>query len=175
MSKTLRTALQMDKEPFTVPRSVQQTIPIRRIWPDGIFQAGNKFSMSWAFSDINYEVASQAAKQSMFRAFGELINSLDVGAATKITVNNHRVNAERFKRDALIPLKGDALDGYRQEYNDMLMEHATSGSRMLRDRYITVSVHKKNVEEARLTLQRIGAGLARNLSALGSVCEAMDM
>ena len=175
MSKTLRTALQMDREKFTVPRSVQQTIPIRRIWPDGIFQVGNKFSMSWAFSDINYEVASQAAKQSMFRAFGELINSLDVGAATKITVNNHRVNAERFRRDSLIPLKGDALDGYRQEYNDMLVERATSGSRMLRDRYITVSVHKKNVEEARLTLQRIGAGLERNLSALGSVCEAMDM
>lgn len=46
MSKTLRTALKMDKEKFTVPRSVQQTIPIRRIWPDGVFQVGNKFSMS---------------------------------------------------------------------------------------------------------------------------------
>ena len=36
--KTLSQALRMDKERFKVPRSVQQAIPIQRIWPDGIFQ-----------------------------------------------------------------------------------------------------------------------------------------
>lgn len=51
--KTLSQALKMDKERFRVPKSVQQAVPIRRIWPDGIFQVGNKYSKSFRFTDIN--------------------------------------------------------------------------------------------------------------------------
>ena len=35
--KTLQQALKMDREKFKVPRSVQQAIPVQRIWPDGVF------------------------------------------------------------------------------------------------------------------------------------------
>ena len=52
--KTLSQALRMDKERFKVPKSVQQAIPIQRIWPDGIFQQGTKFSKTYRFTDINY-------------------------------------------------------------------------------------------------------------------------
>ena len=40
MIKTLNQAKKMDREKFKIPRSVQQAIPIQRIWPDGIFQVG---------------------------------------------------------------------------------------------------------------------------------------
>ena len=59
MIKTLQNTLRQDKEQFTVPRSVQDTIPIRRIWPDGIFQFGSKFSKCIRFSDINYAISSK--------------------------------------------------------------------------------------------------------------------
>ena len=64
--KTLSQTLKQDKEKFKVPRSVQQAIPIRKIWPDGIFLTGNKFSKTYRFSDINYLVASREDKESMF-------------------------------------------------------------------------------------------------------------
>ena len=54
MIKTLQNTLKQDKEHLTVPKSVQDTIPIRRIWPDGLFQFGGKFSKTIRFSDINY-------------------------------------------------------------------------------------------------------------------------
>ena len=57
--KTLQQALKMDREKFKVPRSVQQAIPIQRIWPDGVFQSGTKFSKTFRFSDINYAIASK--------------------------------------------------------------------------------------------------------------------
>ena len=44
MIKTLQNTLKQDKERFTVPKSVQDIIPIRRIWPDGVFQFGSKYS-----------------------------------------------------------------------------------------------------------------------------------
>ena len=45
MIKTLQNTLKQDKERFTVPKSVQDIIPIRRIWPDGVFQFGSKYSL----------------------------------------------------------------------------------------------------------------------------------
>ena len=58
MIKTLKNLLKQDKEKYSVPRKVQDVIPIRRMWSDGIFQVGSKFSKSYKFADINYQVAS---------------------------------------------------------------------------------------------------------------------
>lgn len=72
--KTLSQALRMDKERFKVPKSVQQAIPIQRIWPDGIFQQGTKFSKTYRFTDINYYIASKDNKTEMFLDYSELLN-----------------------------------------------------------------------------------------------------
>lgn len=37
MIKTIKTMSKQEKERYTVPRKVQDVIPVRRIWPDGIF------------------------------------------------------------------------------------------------------------------------------------------
>ena len=89
--KTLSQALRMDKERFKVPKSVQQAIPIQRIWPDGIFQQGTKFSKTYRFTDINYYIASKDNKTEMFLDYSELLNSLDSGISAKITINNRRI------------------------------------------------------------------------------------
>ena len=72
MIKTLSNLLKQDKEKYKVPRKVQDVIPIRRMWSDGIFQVGSKFSKSYQFSDINYQVASLEDKKVMFLDYSEL-------------------------------------------------------------------------------------------------------
>lgn len=104
--KTLDHLLRQDKERYTVPRRVRDLIPIKRIWNDGIFLTGNRFSMMYRFSDINYLVASREDKETMFRAYSALLNSLDPGTVTKITINNHRMNQSDFERTLLMPLRG---------------------------------------------------------------------
>ena len=59
MIKTLQNTLKQDREGFVLPKSVQDAIPIRRLWPDGIFQFGSKFSKTIRFSDINYAIPSR--------------------------------------------------------------------------------------------------------------------
>ena len=113
MIKSIKAILAQDKEKFKVPRKVQDLIPIKNIWPDGIFKVGNKFSKSFRFSDINYLVASREDKESMFLTYSELLNSLDSGATTKITINNHRLNRSDFEESILMPMKQDGLDEYR--------------------------------------------------------------
>lgn len=102
MIKTLQSMLRRDKEKFQVPRSVQDCIPVRRIWPDGIFQYGSKFSKTVKFSDINYAIASKEDKTAMFLDYSELINALDAGATTKITINNKRINRKDFERSIIV-------------------------------------------------------------------------
>ena len=69
MIKTLKNLLKQDKERYTVPRKVQDVIPIRRIWKDGIFMVGCKFAKTYQFTDINYLVASREDKESMFLSY----------------------------------------------------------------------------------------------------------
>ena len=175
MIKTLLTTLKQDKETFEVPKSVQDAIPIRRLWPDGIFQFGSKFSKTLRFSDINYAIASKEDKTAMFLDYSELLNALDAGSTTKITINNKRVNRENFEREILLPRRDDALDGYRAEYNAMLMDKVTDSSNsVVQERYITLSVHRKSIEEARTFFDRVTVDVTSRLNHLDSHCEELD-
>lgn len=175
MIKTLTQALKMDKEKFTVPKSVQQSLPIKRIWPDGIFQVGNKYSKSFRFSDINYAIASKEDKTEMFLDYSDLLNALDSGATAKITLNNRRINKDEFERSLLLPMKEDGLDQYRKEYNDMLLSKVSGTSNSIyQERYLTISVHKKNIDEARTYFARVGTDITTHLAKLSSVSEELD-
>ena len=175
MIKTLQNTLKQDKEHLTVPKSVQDTIPIRRIWPDGLFQFGGKFSKTIRFSDINYAIASKEDKTSMFLGYSELLNALDTGSTTKITINNKRLNRRNFEQEILIPPQGDHLDGGRSEYNAMLLDKVTDSSNsMVQERYVTVSTHKKTPEEARTFFDRVMNDVTTRLNHLDSHCEELD-
>ena len=175
MIKTLTTLFKQDKEKFVVPKGVQNVIPIKAIYDDGVFLCGkDKYSKSFKFTDINYAVASREDKEAMFLEYSELLNSFDSGATTKITINNRRLNRLDFEKTILMPLADDGHDEYREEYNNMLLEKATGSNAIVQDKYITVSVNKKNIEEARNYFSRVGADLISHFGRLGSHCTEMD-
>ena len=78
MLKTLKTIFKQDKEKIKVPKFVQDIIPVKAIYEDGLFLVGkNKYSKSYKFLDINYAVASREDKEAMFLEYSELLNSFD--------------------------------------------------------------------------------------------------
>ena len=175
MIRTLQNILRQDRESFTLPQSAQDVIPIRRIWPDGVFQYGTRYSRTIRFSDINYAIASKEDKTSMFLGYSELLNALDAGSTTKITINNKRINRRNFEQEILLPHRCDALDGYRCEYNAMLMGKVTDSSNsMVQERYITLSAHRKSVEEARAFFDRVSADVTARLNHLDAHGEELD-
>lgn len=145
MLKTLSTLLKQDKEKYRVPRRVQDVIPIKRIWNDGIFLAGNRYCRTWRFSDINYQVASEDDKKVMFLDYSEVLNSLEAGSVAKITVNNRRLNRANFEQDVLMDLQEDRRDVFRVEYNGVIMDKATAGNGIVQEKYVTISVCKKSI------------------------------
>ena len=63
MLKTVETLIKKEKEKYRVPRKVQDVIPVQRIWNDGIFKTGKRYSKTFRFSDINYQTASEEDKE----------------------------------------------------------------------------------------------------------------
>ena len=176
MIKTLSKARKQERVKFLIPRSVQDCIPIRRIWADGIFQVGHQFSKTWSFTDINYSIAGKDDKTAMFLDYCDLLNALASGASAKITLYNRRINKEEFERSVLLPLKEDGLDNYREEFNEMLRAQVTeSNNSIVRERYLTISVVKRNIEEARTYFARVGTDLTTKLAALSSVAQELSL
>ncbi len=172
--KAIKQVMKKDQEPYRVPKRVQDVIPIKCMWSDGIFLVGTRYSKTFKFTDINYMVASQEAQKKLFLAYAALINSLDCGATTKITLNNRHLNRKNFADTVLMKLKNDYLDYYRMEYNDVIMSKATGGNGIIQEKYVTVSVCKKNIEDARAYFARVGAELTARFAALGAKVAEMD-
>ena len=85
---------------------------------------------------------------------------------TKITINNRKVDIKKFKEDILIPLKQDNLDPYREEYNNMLLDKLSERDDIIQENYITVTVFKNTIEEARFTFSRITTEFSTYLHVL---------
>ncbi len=172
--KAIKQVLRQDKEPYRIPKRVQDVIPIKQIWSDGIFLAGTRYCKSFKFTDINYMVASEAEQKKMFLSYAALVNSLDCGATTKITINNRHLNRKNFEDSVLMKMEYDGLDLFRDEYNTVIMDKATAGNGIIQEKYVTVSVCKKNIAEARAYFTRVGAELSAKFAALGAKATELD-
>ena len=164
-----------DRENHKVPKSIQDCIPVSRIWDNGICLVGNnQYSFTYKFTDINYSVASKEDKETMFLNYSELLNSFDTTSETKITINLKKINKKEFEKEILLPFKEDGLDIYRKEYNDMLLDKAFNSKGMIKELYLTVTTYKKDYEEAKNYFRRIGTELTSYLTKLGSKCSNVD-
>ena len=164
-----------DKDNYKIPHSVQDTIPIKCIWNDGIFLIGkNQYSKSYKFSDINYAVASKEDKEVMFLKYSELLNSLDSGSTAKITINNRRINKVDFRNEILLKMQNDDLDKYREEYNNMLISQVKEANEIIQEKIITITAFKKSYEDARNYFSRIGGELSNYFNNLGSKLIELD-
>ena len=120
------------------------------------------------------QVASREDKEAMFLDYSSLLNSLDTGATTKITINNRRINKLDFEKTILLKDANDKLDKYRHEYNEMLINQAKNANEIVQEKIITISVYKDSVEEARNYFTRTSTELMNRFSTLGSKCIELD-
>lgn len=164
-----------ERDPFKIPRTAQQSIPVRRIYRDGIWDlGGGLFSRTWRFSDINYFVASKEDKNALLFLWCGVLNSQSPDVNLKITLVNHGMNPEAFRASILLPHQPDGMDRYRGEYNQMLLDQAAGVNGIIQDKYLTVSTRQKSVEEARSLLNRVGGDLTAGMGRLSSGLCVLD-
>lgn len=173
--KKLSSFIKKDKEKFIIPKGVQDTIPIKRIWKDGIFLIGrNKYSKTFVFTDINYIVASEEDKEEMFLDYMQMLNSFESETFIKFTILNSKINSIEIENNIKIENEQDGLDRFRKEYNKIIEDSAKSSNGIKQEKYITVTVTKKTLDEARTTIRRIAVELNKHFKKLNSTCTELD-
>ena len=156
-------------EPDAVPTTVEEAIPLLGVCEDGICLVGrNLWSKTFRFTDVNYSVASGEDREGLFYKYADILNSMDDGATTKITINNRRIHRSQFEKTNMIPLMGDRLDDYRREYNSILERNANLSCGIVQDKYLTVTVEKRTLEEARAYFTRVESEYRTMFASLGS-------
>lgn len=161
---------------MNVPKSVQDVIRIDAVYSDGIFMTGkDRYSKTFKFTDINYAVSSKEDKESHFLKFSEILNSLENGISSQITIINRKLKHNELKEIALLEKANDNKDKYRKEINDMLTMLANGANAIVQDKYVTLTIQKKSISEARSHFNRVGADLIAHFSRLGSKCTELDL
>ena len=129
--------LKRNKERVKVPRSVQQAIPIKAIYEDGIFEIGrNKYSKSFKFTDVNYAVAGQDDKEAMFLDYSSILNLLDAGSYPKLTIINRKLNKIDYDTKMRLELGNDNLSKYRKEYNEILAKNSVDSNGIIQEKAV---------------------------------------
>ena len=174
LSKMKAPAYKKERAMVRLPKTAQQSIPIQRIHRDGIWEVGGKYSRTWRFTDINYSVADEEDKRDMLILYCALEKALPTDAITKISIVNKRLNPKEFQKEMLLPAKQDGQNHYRSEYNRMMLDKAAEGNNIIQERYITVSVERRSIEEARSFFIRVAGDLSNNLKKLSSKLYEME-
>ncbi|MBQ2938546.1 MAG: DUF87 domain-containing protein [Clostridia bacterium] len=165
-----------EKEKVKIPKSVQKTIPIKTIYEDGIFKLeDNKFSRTFKFTDVNYAVAGQEDKETMFLGYGAILNLLDSGSFPKLTIINRKLNKVDFDNKIKLQLEDDHLTKHRKEFNEILSKNSIDAKGMIQEKLLTIAIDKKNIGEARNYFNRTGTEIGNNFAKLNSKFTELDL
>ena len=153
---------------FRTPKSVQETIEIMAVAENGIFEVSrNHFSKTYLFQDINYTTATEVEQIGIFERYCKFLNSLD--CEYKITINNKNKDIEDLRRNILLPSRDDGFDNFRKIYNDIIEEKILEGRQGIeQERYLTLTIERKNFEEAKAQFATLEATIHKAFIELGA-------
>ena len=159
-----------------VPFTAQETLPYKEIYRDGICQTEDKFfSKTIQFFDINYQLAKNDDKTTIFENYCEFLNYFDSSVRFQITFLNQQVNFDEYSKTIDIPPKGDAFDDIRKEYADMLkMQLAKGNNGLVKTKYITFGIKAESLRAAESRLERIETGILNNFKVLGAAARSLN-
>ncbi len=153
---------------FKAPKSIQETIEIMAVAENGIFEvARNRYSKCYRFEDINYTTTKEEEQMGIFEQYCKFLNSLDFNF--KLTINNKNKDMETLRKQVLFQFQEDGFDHYRQIYNDIIEDKIQEGRQGIeQERYLTITIERKNFEEAKVQFATLEATIHKAFNELGS-------
>ena len=151
-----------DKGPsLKINKTVQESIPYMSISPNGIMELEpGVYSKSYRFEDMNFRTANNEEQTQIFEKFSELLNIFDSDVRLELTIYNRKTTAEMSAKSVLLEYKMDNLNIYREEYNNMLLDKMKEGrNNILKDKFLTVTIKAKNIEEAYVKLAKVDSDI----------------
>ena len=158
------------------PKTAQQSIPYKEIFKDGICQlTGTFFTKTIQFYDINYQLAQNEDKTSIFENYCEFLNYFDSSIKFQLTFLNQQVNFSEFAKSIEIPEHEDDFNEIRKEYADMLKSQLAKGNNgLVKTKYITFGIEADNLKIAKARLDRVETDILNNFKVLGALARPLN-
>lgn len=156
-----------------VPRSVQQSIPIDRIYEDGTWCCGNVYSQMWSMPDINFTMSDEDNKAKILNLLGKVYMGVPSDCWLKICIVSQRMDEKSFRENVLLHRNLDGLDKWRVERNRRIRQCVQDAGNVVQHKYLILSTNKQNVTDARSRLRQVKGNLLAELSNLGCTIKPM--
>ena len=156
-----------------VPRSVQQSIPIDRIYEDGTWRCGNVYSQMWSMPDINFTMSDEDNKAKILNLLGKVYMGVPSDCWLKICIVSQRMDEKSFRENVLLHRNLDGLDKWRVERNRRIRQCVQDAGNVVQHKYLILSTNKQNVTDARSRLRQVQGNLLAELSNLGCTIKPM--
>ena len=163
----------LSKQPFRLPKSAADLIPIDEVWEDGIFHSGKVWSKTYAVSEINYLGLSDRRKESILDGYGEILRSIGSQGFAQMTVIRRKPRNGAALRREILPLTGDGNDYIRREVNELATNRNGKGDHRT-ERYITISTEAAHHENAIQLFRDYEDDLKNKLLQIGSDSTRLD-
>lgn len=136
--------------------STQDTIKYVSQFEEGLMHVvGNNYSRMYQLGDVDYEVASSSQQEDIVMGYSNGLNVLDKNDSYQLLVLNKRVPSSELEQ-IMLPLKGDKLDVYRHEMNEIVENQFTHDEKnFVIEKYAIFSTKKKSGKLANKTLDSI--------------------
>ena len=158
-----------------IPTTAQQSIPYIRMLQDGICQVTKTFfSKTIQFYDINYQLALNEDKTTIFENYCDFLNYFDSSISVQLSFINQQVDVAEFEKSIDIPDQNDDFNAIREEYRTMLKNQLSKGNNgLVKHKYITFSIEADNPAAAKARLARIETDILNNFKVLGAAARPM--
>ena len=158
------------------PRTSQQTIPLERMFPDGICRVGEDYyTKTIQFQDINYQLAQQEDKTEIFEEWCGFLNFFDSSVHFQLSFMNFATEVGDFEKKIAIPHQADRFNDVRDEYSGILLKNMQAGNNGLtKVKYITFGIHADSMKSAKPRLTHIEVDILNNFKRLGVIAETLN-
>ncbi len=149
--------------------TVQRSIPYLEMGRDGICRVEEHlYSKTVRFYDINYQLAQNEDKNTIFESWCDFLNYFDSSIRFQLSFINHKSDMSEYNKVIQIEPQHDQFDDVRMEYAQMLKQQLAKGNNgLVRTKYITFSIEAQSVKEAKPRLERIETDILNNFKVLG--------
>ena len=146
------------------------------MFPDGICRVtDNCYTKTVQFQDINYQLNQNEDKMAIFDGWCDFLNYFDSSIRFQFSFVNLSTDRESAAKSISIPPKGDAFDGIRREYTEMLQNQlARCNNGLMKTKYLTFGIEADSLKAAKPRLERIETDVLNNFKRLGVKAEPMN-
>ncbi|MGO3169352.1 MAG: VirB4-like conjugal transfer ATPase, CD1110 family, partial [Senegalia sp. (in: firmicutes)] len=145
-------------------KTTQETFNFEKLNSNGVLQIDkNTFSKTIRFSDIGYQLTKDEDKTRMFSMYCSLLNWFDPEIKFQFSFINQKMEQEAYLDKSMIDSESKKLKQLQKEYFEFIENQRAKGNNgIIRNKYITITIHDKTYENAVRRLE----GIVKNVKDL---------